>query len=335
MLPHDRAGEGVSTRGDGHDEAFREHERLLWSLCFRMTGCAADADDLVQETFLRAIERPPARIREPWRPWLTTVAVNLGRDLLRRRRRRGAYVGPWLPSPIETGEEESPPAYELEVAGVGSTEGRYDLLESVTFAFLLALDRLTPLQRAVLLLRDVFDYSVRDTAKALGVSEGSIKTGHNRARRAMRDYDGNRGRPTRELQEMNRRTLQQLLSSLANSDVKAVEALLSDDVRAFNDSGGQFRAPPKPIVGRRNVASFYANISAKRAAGMHVDVRPMNGLPALVVECDHPPAGEAPRFVVHVEVGADGRIRELDAVLAARKLTAVRFAGWATARTIR
>jgi RNA polymerase sigma-70 factor (ECF subfamily) len=159
------------------DAAFQEHRGLLWHLCYRMTGIAADADDLVQETFLRAIERPPPRTDMALRPWLVRVALNLARDLLRRRRRRREYTGPWLPSPIETGEPGADaaddrvlPAFEPSLPGLGSTEGRYDLVESVTFAFLLALEALTPQQRAVLLLRDVFDYSVRETAEALAVS---------------------------------------------------------------------------------------------------------------------------------------------------------------------
>ena len=73
---------------------FTEHRAFLWGLCYRLTGSAADADDLVQETFVRAMEQPPARLEDPWRPWLVRVALNLGRDLLRRRKRR-PYVGPW------------------------------------------------------------------------------------------------------------------------------------------------------------------------------------------------------------------------------------------------
>src|SRR6185436_15303130 len=116
---------------------FEEHRRFLWGLCYRMTGCAADADDVVQDTFVRAIERPPRRVDEPLRPWLVKVALNLARDLLRRRRRRD-YLGPWLPSPIET----EPPSHEP-----AALDGRYELLESVSFAFLIALEALTPTQR--------------------------------------------------------------------------------------------------------------------------------------------------------------------------------------------
>ena len=163
------------------------HRAFLWGLCYRLTGSAADAEDLVQETFVRALSHPPARTDEPWRPWLVRVALNLGRDLLRRRRRR-RYVGPWLPSPIET--EDVPPSFEP--AGDESPAARYDLLESVSFAFLLALEALTPAQRAVLLLRDVFDYSVRETARALGFTEANVKTLHLRARRALAAYDRTR-----------------------------------------------------------------------------------------------------------------------------------------------
>jgi RNA polymerase sigma-70 factor (ECF subfamily) len=87
-------------------DAFRQHERHVWGLAYRMTGSAADADDVVQETFARALEHPPARLDEPVRPWLTHVALNVARDTLRRRKRR-RYVGPWLPSPSETGSESN------------------------------------------------------------------------------------------------------------------------------------------------------------------------------------------------------------------------------------
>ncbi|HEY6211735.1 MAG TPA: sigma-70 family RNA polymerase sigma factor, partial [Vicinamibacterales bacterium] len=87
------------------ESLYAEHRSFLWGLCYRMTGNAADADDVVQDTFVRAMQRPPRRTDDSLRPWLVTVALNLSRDLLRRRRRRD-YVGPWLPSPIDTSGEE-------------------------------------------------------------------------------------------------------------------------------------------------------------------------------------------------------------------------------------
>jgi RNA polymerase sigma-70 factor, ECF subfamily len=85
---------------------FDDNRRFLWGMCYRMTGNAADSEDIVQEVFVRALENPPRDTRQPWRPWLVRVAINLSRDYLRRRRRQW-YVGPWLPSPLPTEPEES------------------------------------------------------------------------------------------------------------------------------------------------------------------------------------------------------------------------------------
>jgi RNA polymerase sigma-70 factor (ECF subfamily) len=301
---------------------FREHERLLRGLCYRLTGSAADADDLVQETFLRAMERPPARTDEPWKPWLVRVAVNLGRDALRQRRRR-AYVGPWLPSPIES--EEPLPSFEI--AGEGGTEGRYDLLESVSFAFLLALEALTPQQRAVLLLRDVFDYSVEETASALGLSASNVKTTHHRARRALEPYEQNRCRPTADLVARSTVALQRFLTSLMSDDVAAVEAQLAEGVVALNDGGGQFIAATRPIVGADRVARFNVGIKKHSPTVTRWEIRILNGLPALVGERDGTSAKEAPRFVMRVDIDASGRITAVHTVLAPGKLTAVRAIG--------
>src|SRR3982751_5244373 len=92
-------------------EAYETERRMLWGLCYRMTGNAADAEALVQETFARALEHPPGRMEQPLRPWLVRVAMNLSRDYLRRRKRRG-YTGEWLPSPVPTDDPESPASYE-------------------------------------------------------------------------------------------------------------------------------------------------------------------------------------------------------------------------------
>lgn len=300
--------------------SYREHERFLWALSYRLTGSAADADDIVQETFVRALERPPARTDEPVRPWLARVALNLGRDALRRRKRR-AYDGPWLPSPIEA--EPEPPSFEI--PGQDGTEGRYDLLESASFAFLIALEALTPQQRAVLLLRDVFDYSVQETADALGLSEASVKTTHHRARRALEPYERERCRPSPELVERSGAALMRFLQVLATQDVSAIEALLSEGVRVVNDANGEYRAARRIVAGPNRVARLFIGLLRHEGgAELRYDVRLINGLPALVIERAAGADRLAPRYVLRCDVDARGRITEIHTVLASRKLTAVR-----------
>lgn len=303
-------------------DLFDAHRSFLWGLCYRLTGSAADADDLVQETFVRAMTRPPARTGGAWRPWLVRVALNLGRDLLRKRRRR-RYEGPWLPSPVEAGEAD-PPSYEPVAGSEGSPSARYDLIESVSMAFLLALEALTPAQRAALLLRDVFDYSVKETATALGFSEANVKTTHLRARRAMAAYEAERRPLTPAVQARTREALERFLACLARQDVSGVEAMLADGVRALSDGGGEFAAARAPVVGRARVARLYLGLAAKSGAPARAELRTFNGLPALVAELPGVLAGWAPRFVLQCRLDEDGRIAELYTVSASRKLTAVR-----------
>jgi RNA polymerase sigma-70 factor (ECF subfamily) len=301
---------------------FEAHRRFLWGLCYRMTGSAADADDLVQETFVRALERQPSGGPAGWRPWLAKVASNLAIDALRRRRRR-EYVGPWVPAPIETGDEASPPAHEI-ASAEASTEHRYDLLESVSMAFLLALERLSPRQRAILLLRDVFDYSVQETAAALDLTEANVKVTHHRARLTMRDYDGAPARPTRDVQAKTGEKLREFLSHLQNQDVAAVEAMLAADARMLNDGGGEFAAALNPIVGRDKCARLFIALAARRPPDSTYEFRMLNGTPALLTQ-GSAPAGHAPRFTMQIDLGPDGLIRAVYTVLGTRKLSAVRW----------
>lgn len=301
-----------------------EHASYLWGVGYRLLGSAADADDLVQETFVRALERPPADTRRTWRPWLTKVALNLGRDVLRRRRRR-TYVGPWIPTPIETGDACSPAGFEPTLPGGETTEGRYDLVESVSMAFLLALEVLTPKQRAVLLLRDVFDYSVADAAWALDIGESDVKVTLHRARRALADYDHARCVPTPEMQAQTRGAIEKLLGALATGNMRGAEKLLSDSVVALSDGGGEFFAARVPIIGRDRVFRFYSNIARRRLSSAAFEIRNLNGLPAVVGSFHQEARGQAPRVAQHVVLGDDGHIRQILSVLATPKLAALRF----------
>jgi RNA polymerase sigma-70 factor (ECF subfamily) len=249
--------------------------------------------------------------------------MNLTRDLLRHRR-RSPYRGSWLPSPIETSGDDAPPAYEIPAEASSPTEGRYELLESVSFAFLLALEALTPSQRAVLLLRDVFDYSVRDTSAALGMSEANIKVTHHRARRAMAGYDRDRCVPTRDRTARTQEALERFMMALSSNDTAAMESLLAEGVRHLSD-GGEYAAAHRPVVGRDRVLRLFFGLNRRVGRRTTFSIRTLNGLPALLIDFDIHQPRQAPRGVVRVDVDEDGRITAVHAVLASRKLTAVRF----------
>ncbi len=313
---------------------FEEHGRFLWGLLYRLTGCAADADDLLQETFVRAIERAPSDRTRPLRPWLVHVAMNLGRDLLRRRRRT-PYVGPWLPSPVAGDDERVVEAVEAVAAPGASTEGRYDMLESMSLAFLVALEALTPQQRAVLLLRDVFDYKVEETAIALGCGAAAVKATHLRARRAMQRYDAGRIDLTAQARTHAQTALWNFAEAVATGDTSRVESMLAADAVALSDGGGEFYAARKPVYGASNVARFLVGIFAKFQGMGEVVPIEIGGMPALLVTLapegqarlaelpEHMRERLARRFVLQLDVDRQGRIARTFSVLASRKLTAV------------
>ncbi len=296
---------------------FEEHRSFLWGLTFRLTGNAADADDIVQETFVRALARPPADQERDWRPWLVRVAVNLGRDLLRSRKRRG-YNGTWLPTPVEV----EPPSYEPPALACHDPAARYDLMESVSFAFLLALDALTPMQRAVLLLRDVFDYSGRETARALGISEANARTTHVRARRAMSAHDAERGSLTPTPTDAAKTALERFLTCISQGDVAAVESLLSADARALTDGGGEFHANIQPVVGRARVAALFVGLARHSEPPTRIEAHVFNGQPGFLIE-RLPRPGFASKFVITADVDAEGCVARIYTVLASRKLKAI------------
>jgi RNA polymerase sigma-70 factor (ECF subfamily) len=303
-------------------DIYNANQKFLWGLCYRMTGNAADADEIVQETFVKALESPPPRLDEPLRPWLVRVAINLSRDLLRMRKRRG-YVGEWLPAPVPTENFEDPPSYDPPASAEDLPSARYEMLESISFAFLLALEALTPTARAVLLLRDVFDYSTNETAEALGITESSAKVILHRARKAMSDYEKQHTRKKTNLTEMTKNALERFLFYFSNRDIEGLEQLLTEDVISVSDGGGEVYAAIKPIYGRRNVLRLIFGLAKKIAATQQISFTTLNGLPAVVVENIHNLQKIATRFTLHCQVDETGRIQKLDIVLAPGKLTAV------------
>lgn len=295
------------------DDAFEAHRASVFGLCYRMTGSAADADDLVQATFERLLRKPPADLEAPLRPWLMTVATRLSIDALRKRKRE-VYFGPWLPGPVETSRL-------MEDVAV-SPEVRYGTLESATLAFLLALEVLDERQRAVLVLRDVFGMTGPEVAEVLGLSPGNVRVVLHRARTALEGQD-----PLRpvdpEARERSGRLMQQLVLALSSGDHETALRLLAPDAVSLNDAGGEYTAAVVPVRGAEAILRFYDNVRAKGGMPSGFGPADHNGTPTIWITYQRS-ARYAPRALFAVDV-RDDRIQRLYVVLQPRKLAGVRF----------
>jgi RNA polymerase sigma factor (sigma-70 family) len=314
-------------------EAFEQHRRVLVALCYRMTGSAVDAEDLVQDTFARALAAPPRDVVRDLRPWLMRVATHLSLDHLRRRK-RARYIGPWLPEPIVTDADHSdasPPLAGVSAGACASAgvyrgapvEARYGELESCSYAFLVALEALTPSQRAVLLLRDVYEYSGAEVAAALGLSESNARQILHRARAAMSAYDASRTPLSHETRARSRELLMAFMQAVARHDVRAVEALLAEDAVGLNDGGGRFFAARVPIRGRAKLARVSARLPLLYAELPELRVVELNGLPACVGRFPRVPERHAPVFASLLTPDARGRILATYTLIAPPKLAAL------------
>lgn len=304
-------------------QTFDEHKRFLWGMCYRMTGSAADADDIVQDTFVRALEKPPTDMKAPLRPWLVKVAINLSRDQLRRRRRR-EYAGPWLPSPVLTEGDDGFALDHQAVMTESTPVKRYDLMESVSMAFLLALEALTPAQRAVLILRDVFDYSTNETAEALEMSGANIKVTLHRARRTMASYDKSRVANFSQRAHELRDILQRFLSLLTTGDVQGLKKMLAADVVLVSDGGGEVNALAEPMCGREKVLRLIAKLYEANRDVTSTSLQNVNGEPAIVIDRSRVRPGHASVFTMHCELDQSSQITRFNFVFAPSKLAALK-----------
>src|SRR5262245_28354141 len=234
------------------ESAFRASERRLWGLSYRITGLAADADDVVQEAFARAVAAPARLEGADLERWLVRVATNLSLDCLRRRKRR-RYDGPWLPAPVETAAQDVDP-------GVEHAVGR---AEQVSYAFLVALEALSPRARAALLLVDVLDYPAAEVARILETTEGNVRVLHHRARRVLERFDVE-GVASAAVRARQRTALEKFVVCMMNQDAAGMESLLTDDVRSLTDGGGYYTALREPLVGKAPVIRFHLETARRR-----------------------------------------------------------------------
>jgi RNA polymerase sigma-70 factor (ECF subfamily) len=265
--------------------------RRLWGLCYRMTGSRVEADDLSQEAVARAIEREAGLTdRNALEGWLFRIATTVCLDHLRRDRRVRAVTA--LVDPLDLPD--------LPAGGrpVPDPEAAFILREDVRFAVVVALQRLSGRQRAVLLLHDVYDQALPRVAEALGTNANAAKRVLHRARAAL-----SRARGRTDVDAVaDRAVVERLARAIEARSVEDLTALLAEDVWGVVDGGDVVRVATKPTVGRRAVARRWANANRRLTFDVACHVRVLNGEPALVVA---PRGAEpVPFATVHVETRA-------------------------------
>jgi RNA polymerase sigma-70 factor, ECF subfamily len=243
---------------------------LMFSIAYRMVGSVSDAEDVVQEAFLRHQRalRDGAEVRSP-KAYLSAVVTRLSIDHLRSARsRRESYVGPWLPEPLVTDNGGEDPAAHAEEA------------DTLSMAFLVLLERLSPVERAVFLLHDVFGYGYDEIAEIVGKTEANCRQLAVRARRHVEAE-----RPRFEASRRQRDELaERFFAAVTEGDMDGLVQLLADDVVVYGDGGGKGPSWPKPVVGPDRVARLLIG-SAQQFVSAGVEIRPrqVNGQPGAVV----------------------------------------------------
>jgi RNA polymerase sigma-70 factor (ECF subfamily) len=272
----------------------------LFSLAYRMLGSVADAEDMVQESFIRWQTASDEEIRAP-KAYLSTIVTNLCINHLgSARRKREEYIGPWLPEPLITDENQDP-MHNIQMA------------DSLSMAFMILLEALAPLERAVFLLREVFDYEYEEIARMVGKTEANCRQMVSRARTHIRER-----RPRFDVSnEMQSRLTGQFMQACASGDLQGLMSLLAEDVTLLSDGGGQVTAARKPIQGADHVARFLTGLVKKVAANLTVRPTSVNGQPGFITYLD----GRL-QNVVSLDI-ADNHIRSVFIVVNPDKLRKV------------
>jgi len=239
---------------------------LMFSIAYRMLGSVTEAEDVVQEAFLRMHTGAPDGVRSP-DAYAVTVTTRLAIDALRSaRRRREQYVGPWLPEPLITSQEADPAR-------------RIEMDETVSVAVLLLLERLSPIQRAVFMLREAFGYSYPHVAEVIGSNEATCRQAFRRARQHIQHDHGRFPVSAADRDRLAGR----FLAAAREGDLAGLEALLAEDVVFYGDGGGRAPAVRKPVRGNMQVARLIAGL-ARQASRLGVRLHPVdvNGQPGAV-----------------------------------------------------
>ena len=289
------------------DEAYVQLRPLLLAIAYRMLGSVGEAEDIVQEAFLRY---PRARAEgtqiEAPKAYLSAVTTRLAIDQLRSARsRRETYVGPWLPEPIVEDPREDPSAHA-------------ELADSLSLAFLAVLERLTPTERAAFLLREVFDYPYAELAAVVERSEDSCRQLVARARRHLDEARLRTDVPRARQAELTER----FVLACAAGETAALVDMLAEDAIAYTDGGGRATAARKPIYGADRVARLLVGIARPERAPVPLLPRAVdvNGAPGLALVHEH---GGAVYGVMSLELDEHDRVRNVWIVVNPDKLARI------------
>jgi RNA polymerase sigma-70 factor, ECF subfamily len=253
------------------NDVFKSHRPLLFSIAYRMLGSASDAEDVLQDAWMRYGTARESSIRSP-KAFATTIVTRLCLDRLKSARAtREEYVGPWLPEPVLTAEVQTPDAI-LERA------------ESVTLAFLVLLEELSPEERAVFLLKDVFEYDHAEIAEMLEMNVENSRQVLHRAKERLAA-----GRPRLSGTTSSRRSVaERFARAFASGNGSELTAILAEDVGMWSDGGGKASAARRPLVGRDEVLNFLVGLhrTAETSGEIHnvsLKIEDINSEPALVI----------------------------------------------------
>lgn len=282
--------------------AFEALRPYLFAVAYRMLGSGSDAEDVVQDAYLRYQAAPRDDVRSP-KAFLTTLVSRLCLDRLKSARaQRERYVGPWLPEPVPTADADPGP--------LPTVERR----EAVSLAFLVLLERLAPEERAAYVLREAFDYGYDEIAGVLGKTPAATRQLVHRARERVAA-----GRPRFAAAPAEQRLLtERFLAACERGDLASLTAVLAPNVVSWSDGGPTVKAARLPIPGRERVARFLAGLLRQAPAGFRAEPVELNGGAALLLW-----NGDALHGVLALD-GQDGLIEELRFVLNPDKLAYLR-----------
>ncbi|MFF3559332.1 RNA polymerase sigma-70 factor [Streptomyces sp. NPDC002574] len=290
--------------GDIDQQVFHRHRNLLFSVAYRFLGTAADAEDAVQDAWIKWSAADRSQVADP-KAYLTRIVSNLALERLRStRRKRETYVGPWLPEPILTSRDTAETVTDA---------------ESVSMAMLVVLETLSPLERAVFVLKEVFGFSHAEIAEAVERSEAAVRQAAHRAREHVR---ARRPRFTAD-RARQREVTERFFAATTGGDVNALMELLSPDVTLWTDGGGKVRQALRPVVGARTVAAWFAAMGTVSYQGiepadMNAELVEINGGPGMLFS-----GPDRVIATVTLDFDADGRITAVHNVANPDKLHAV------------